>query len=111
MSLASRVTNFFSSSDSTQGFADADDGLPGGKGSFADGRLGLRSDTMSPEAIEEEARPPYIHVRLFVICFRGTKLMDIVYDCWRSWRHDRRSFDALFGYGQDSAAGRSTYSS
>lgn len=67
MSLASRVTNFFSSSNSTQGFADADDGLPGGKGSFVDGRLGLRSNTMAPKAVEEEARPPYIHVRSYVV--------------------------------------------
>ena len=63
MSLASRVTNFFSSSNSTQGFADADDGLPGGERSFVDGRLGVRSDTMAPKAIEEEARPSYLHVR------------------------------------------------
>ncbi|KAG0650281.1 putative carrier [Hyphodiscus hymeniophilus] len=59
MSLASRVTKFFSSSNST--LADADDGLPGGKGSFVDGRLGFGSDTMSPKAVEEEARPPYLH--------------------------------------------------
>jgi hypothetical protein len=67
MSLASRVTDFFSSSNSSQGFADADDGLPGGKESFVDGRLGLKSDTMAPEAVEEEARPPYIHVRLYFV--------------------------------------------
>ena len=73
MSLASRVTNFFSSSSSIQrqerndlGFADADDGLPGGKGSFVDGRLGtkgFRTDTMAQKTVEEEGRPPYLHVR------------------------------------------------
>jgi hypothetical protein len=62
MSLASRVTNFFSSSNSTQSLADADDGLPEEKGGFVNGRLGLGSNTMSPEAVEEEARPPYLHV-------------------------------------------------
>jgi hypothetical protein len=71
MSLASRVTNFFSGSTSARregndlGFADADDGLPGGKGSVADGRLakGFRSENMAQKAAEEEGRPPYLHVR------------------------------------------------
>ena len=71
MSLASRLSNFFSSSTSTQqegndlDFADADDGLPRGKGSVADGRLvkGFRSENMAQKAVEEEGRPPYLHVR------------------------------------------------
>ena len=81
MSLASRVTNFLSSSSSTQqeerndlGFADADDGLPGGKGSFADGRLGtkgFRSDSMAQKAVEEEGRPRYLHVRYHCDGLRG----------------------------------------
>ena len=62
MSLASRVTNFFSTSNSTQGFADADDGLPEEKGSCVDGRLDFGSDTMPSKAVEAEARPPYFHV-------------------------------------------------
>ena len=62
MSLASRVTNFFSAQRGERnnlGFADADDGLAGG----IDGRLGIRSETMAQKAVEEEGRPPYLHVR------------------------------------------------
>jgi hypothetical protein len=70
--LASRVANLFSSKSTTkqQNHNDiglVDDGLSGGKGSFADVRLGaadFRSDTMAPKTTEEEeeGRPPYIHV-------------------------------------------------
>jgi hypothetical protein len=71
--LASRVANLFSSESTTKqqnhnGIGLVDDGISGGKGSFADVRLGtadFRSDTMAPKAIEEEeeeGRPPYIHV-------------------------------------------------
>jgi hypothetical protein len=63
MSLASRVTNFFSSSTSSQRFADADDGLPEGKRTVVDGSLGPKTDKMSQKTVEEEARPPYLHVR------------------------------------------------
>jgi hypothetical protein len=66
MSLASRVTNFFSAprgERNSLGFADADDGLPGGKGSFVNGTLGVVSETMAQKAVEKEGRPPYLHVR------------------------------------------------
>lgn len=74
MSLASFVANFFSGSTSTQredrndlGFADY--GLPGGKGSFVDVTLGtaaLMPETVAQKADEEEGRPPYLHVRLYI---------------------------------------------
>jgi hypothetical protein len=73
MSLASRVSNLISSgSPGTRQEVDndiglADDGLSGGKGSLADGRFGaahFKSETMSPQTIEEEGRPPYLHVRV-----------------------------------------------
>jgi hypothetical protein len=71
MSLTSRVANLFSSgSPSTQQgrneFGIVDDGLPGGKQTFADVNLGpegFRSKTMAPKKDEEEGRPPYLHVR------------------------------------------------
>ena len=58
MSLASRITNNFSSPPSTQRLAAAEDGLSGGEG-FVEG---IRRDTMAQKAVEEESRPPYIHV-------------------------------------------------
>ena len=66
MSLASRVTNFFSAQRGERndlGFADGDDVLPGGKGSFVNGTLGGMSEIMAQKAVEEEGRPPYLHVR------------------------------------------------
>jgi hypothetical protein len=69
MSLTSRVANlFFTSTNAGEdrnrvGFAD--DGLAGGKYTFSDVRLGtdiIRSETMAPKALEEEGRPPYLHV-------------------------------------------------
>lgn len=68
--LASRIANLFSpgSIGSNQqnhkdiGFVD--DGLSGGTPSFPDAKLGtadFRSNTMASQAVEEEARPPYIH--------------------------------------------------
>ena len=71
MSLASRVANLFSSGSTTKTadrneFGFVDDGLSEGKETFADvrlGREGIRSKTMAPKAVEEEARPPYLHVR------------------------------------------------
>lgn len=57
MSLASRLTNLFSSPPSTQRLV-ADDGQSGEEG-FVEG---IRSDTMSQKAVEEESRPPYLHV-------------------------------------------------
>jgi hypothetical protein len=71
MSLASRVANLLSSGSTTQtadrsDFGFVDDGLSGGKETFSDvrlGRQGTRSETMAPKTAEEEARPPYLHVR------------------------------------------------
>lgn len=44
------------------------------------------------EEHEEEARPPYLHVsaqRLLGYHMIGSLNRGIVYDCWRSWWHDR----------------------
>lgn len=73
MSLGSLVANLFpgsatkSQEDRSQlGFAD--DGLEGGKQTFADANFGagrFRSENMAPKAVEEEeeeGRPPYLHV-------------------------------------------------
>lgn len=75
MSLTSRVTNLFSSGSYTSpedrhrlGFAD--DEITGTKGPFTDVRSGTElsgSDTMASQAVEEEGRPPYLHVSLFGI--------------------------------------------
>jgi hypothetical protein len=73
MSLASRVTNLFSSG-STGGTGPeegnetglASDGLERGNRRMEDGILGARAfkpETMSPQTVEEEGRPPYLHVR------------------------------------------------
>lgn len=70
MSLASRVANFLSPGVSAQegdskSFRPVDDGLPRGTGSYSGVRLGaevFNSTNMAPEAIEEEDRPPYLHV-------------------------------------------------
>ncbi|PVH73346.1 mitochondrial carrier protein-like protein [Cadophora sp. DSE1049] len=70
MSLGSLVANLFpgsatkSQEDRSQlGFAD--DGLEGGKQTFADATFGagrFRTESMAPKAIEEEeGRPPYLH--------------------------------------------------
>jgi hypothetical protein len=74
MSLASRVTNLFSSGSPGTGqegndIGLADDGLSRGKGTLADGIFGgaaFKSETMGPQNGEEEGRPPYLHVCL---CF------------------------------------------
>lgn len=72
MSLASHVTNLFSSGSPGTGPEDgngislANDGLSKGHGSMEDGisrSLPSRSETMPPQMIEEEGRPPYLHVR------------------------------------------------
>lgn len=69
--LTSRIANIFSPGSSApqqqnqNGLGFVDDGLSGGKQPFADISLGaahLGQDTMASEAVEEEARPPYIHV-------------------------------------------------
>ncbi len=70
MSLASLVANLFSpestrTAPSRTGFGIVDDGESGGN-SFADVKLrteGLGTNTMASEALEEEGRPPYLHVR------------------------------------------------
>lgn len=70
MSLTSRAVNLLSGSTSTQqnrnDFSFADDGVPRSKQAFDDiklGRQGFRSENMASEEVEEEARPPYLHVR------------------------------------------------
>ena len=71
MSLTSRVANlFFTGSTNAAGdhnrLGFADDGLAGGRVNFSDVRLGtdiISSKTMPSEALEEEGRPPYLHVR------------------------------------------------
>jgi hypothetical protein len=70
MSLSSRVANLFSGSTNAQqtcnDFGLVDNGLPEGKPTFADVKLGtesFHSGTMSPKADEDEGRPPYLHVR------------------------------------------------
>ena len=72
MSLASRVTNLFSSgSTNTRGenrnsLGFADDGLSGGDDNLTRIIMGTElvgsGTTMAPEALEDEARPPYLHV-------------------------------------------------
>lgn len=71
MSLTSRVSNLFSSGStnpSTQRdnniIALGEDGLPGGRNNITDISLShaIGSKTMAQETIEEEDRPPYLHV-------------------------------------------------
>ena len=70
MSLASRVSNLFSGflvperEQNKLGFGD--DGLSDEGLIFADSRSSIHagdSDTMAPKNVEEEGRPPYLHVR------------------------------------------------
>lgn len=77
MPLASLVANLFSSgstntqSDNHNCLGFTDDGLSGGKESFTDVRLGTEitgSKTMAPKELEEEARPPYLHVSYCYLC-------------------------------------------
>jgi hypothetical protein len=71
MSLASRVANLFSGSSTSAGqdqsqFTLANDGLSDRHISLSgveSRRRGAYSDTMSPKEVEEEGRPPYLHVR------------------------------------------------
>lgn len=70
MSLTSRVANLFFSEptnprEDRNCLGTADDGLSGGKRTFADVGLGtdlVGSETMPSETLEEEGRPPYLHV-------------------------------------------------
>lgn len=70
MSLTS-IFNFFSPrtpgrTQNRNEFELVDDGVPAGRETFADiklGRTAVRSGNMAPKEIEEEARPPYLHVR------------------------------------------------
>lgn len=118
MSLASRVANLFSSGTSTpqQGrdeFGFVDDGVPEGKQTFSDFKLGtegFRSDTMAQKEVEEEeGRPPYLHVRWSYASFYS-KLICEVHDRRRNWWNDWRPFDAFFRYGQNPTTRRSAYS-
>jgi hypothetical protein len=71
MSLASRVANLFSGSSISAGqdqskFSLANDGLSDRHINFPDvesRRKGAYSDTMAQKEVEEEGRPPYLHVR------------------------------------------------
>jgi hypothetical protein len=71
MSLASKVANLFSSGSSNSqskrnSFGFPEDGLSGGKDTFADVKLGpevITSEIMASKAVEEESRSPYLHVR------------------------------------------------
>jgi len=71
MSLASRVANLISpsstsSQQSRNEFGLVDDGVPAGKPNLADIKLGSErviSETMAQKTVEEETRPPYLHVR------------------------------------------------
>ncbi len=72
MPLSSQIASLLFGSQTTQqtrsDFGIVDDGLPGGKQSFADVRFGtadFRSDIMVSVEDEEEARPPYLHVRTY----------------------------------------------
>jgi hypothetical protein len=90
-----------------------DDGVPAGKQDFADIKLGaerVMSETMAQKAVEEETRPPYLHV-ITHLGVEDTVLTPTVYDCWRDRWDYWGPFDAFSGYGQDSPAGRSAYSS
>lgn len=69
MSLASRVTNLFSGSPAAEGerskFDFEDDGLSDEGLGFANRQSRLRagdSDVMAPKDVQEEGRPPYLHV-------------------------------------------------
>jgi hypothetical protein len=71
MSLTSRLANLFSSGstntqrdhNTTNTVELGEHGLPGWKNSTTDIRTGiLGSETMAQKAIEEEDRPPYLHV-------------------------------------------------
>ena len=91
MPLTSPITSLFSGSTTTRPsnnnneFGIVDDGLSGGKPYLAHVKLGtaanLRTDTMELAEVEEEARPPYLHVRkcsIFFLYLRK-KLTDTVY--------------------------------
>ena len=113
MSLASRVANLFSSSStgpqqSRNEFGLVDDGVPAGKQGLADIKLGaerVMSETNAQKTVEEEARPPYLHVRFVPNVIKEPILTAVVYDCRRDWWDYWGSFDAFSGYGQDSSAG------
>jgi hypothetical protein len=116
MSLASRVANLFSSGstdapregNNSLGFDN--DGLPGGKETFIDVRLGVelaRPENMAPKALED-GRPPYLHVSYFS-SFEKQILMSLVHDRRRAWRYHGGSFDALFGHGEDPPTGRPSH--
>lgn len=71
MSLGSLVANLFSGStprsqENRNQLGFVDDGLEGGKQTFADANFDarrFRTENMAPKAVEEEeSRPPYLHV-------------------------------------------------
>jgi len=69
MSLTSRVANLFFSGSTNSSREDRNDlidnGLPAGNQSFTSVGMGTElvgSKTMAPQALEEEGRPPYLHV-------------------------------------------------
>jgi hypothetical protein len=106
MSLASKVANLFSPGSTNaqpnrNEFGFVDDGLPGGKHTFADVKLGpegFTSESMVSKKVEEKEHRPYLHVR-YPDGGQDLWLIFAVYDCWRAWWNDRGSVDALFRYG------------
>lgn len=79
MSLTSRITNLFSSGPAKPqqdrgdlGFID--DGISAGKQGYKDTKFGTKAAvTMAQEVDEEEARPPYLHVRSYRSCGKERK--------------------------------------
>ena len=73
-------------------------------------RRGSRPDTMAQKAVEEEGRPPYLHVshiQAFSIHEQFTNIRLVVNDCWRNWGHHWRPSNALPRHSQDTPTGRS----
>jgi hypothetical protein len=88
-------------------FGIVDDGVHTGGRTHGDIKLGagrIRSGTKTSKEIEEEARPPYLHVRRIDSLSKVGELILTVHDCWRVGRNYRGSLDALIRYGQDATA-------
>lgn len=96
MSLASRVANLFSGSTTSaeqdqSKFSLANDGLSDRHINFPDvqsRRKGTHSDAMAQKEVEEEGRPPYLHVRPFSLSLVLVRILTlIVHDRWWNWRY------------------------
>jgi hypothetical protein len=119
MSLASRAANLFFAGSPGTGQEDSNDvglvndGQSRGNGSMSDGILeavAYTPHTMHSQTIEEEGRPPYLHVSSIIPSSKDNTDSFQVHDCWRNRRHYWRSLNALFGYCEDSPARRSAHS-